>query len=154
MKTATTQIIEIAGVASVVMSLIFVGYEIRQSTNVAKSDAYQQFHLTASEWNANAREDERIQLLMAEAFEGKTLLEFTFAERFALLYHFNSNVRMWAGLFFSVESGILPEDSLSAIGGGGMLELEIFNDIWPIIRNGYDQNYALFIESIVSAIEN
>ena len=37
------EIAELVGIAAIVVSLVFVGYELRQSTAIARSDAYSSF---------------------------------------------------------------------------------------------------------------
>lgn len=49
MKLENRQIVEIFGVLAVVISLIFVGLELRQSTIASRAAAYQEIGLATSE---------------------------------------------------------------------------------------------------------
>ncbi len=65
-----------------------------------------------------------------------------------------SLLRLWAGLYYSVQEGILPESALNSIGAGGDLNSRYFEEIWPDIRLAFDAEYAQFIEGQISKFQN
>ena len=69
------QYIEIAGLVSIIASLVFVGAEIRQNTIAIRGATQQEISLQLSEMLTLVVENERLAYLMDEAFNGITKAE-------------------------------------------------------------------------------
>jgi hypothetical protein len=52
--------LELVGIAAIIVSLVFVGYELKQSTAIARSDAYSSFSSRFFELTSNAALDKRM----------------------------------------------------------------------------------------------
>ena len=153
-KFQNKQFVEIIGIGCLVLSLAFVGYEIRQNTNAAKSEAFQQFHLAASAFDLDTTTNELLLSVFEKLDSGTPFEELGYRERLTLRMYYSSVVSLWAGLYYSVNAGVLPENTLSATGGAGVFAHSAFAKLWPTFRLRYDEDYALFIDSRISALQN
>ena len=62
--------LELVGIAAIVVSLVFVGYELRQNTAIARSDAYSSFSSRFFELASNAALDKRMSGLISQVNQG------------------------------------------------------------------------------------
>ena len=60
------EIAELVGITAIVVSLVFVGYELRQSTAIARSDAYSNFSTQFFDLASSAALDERMSGLISQ----------------------------------------------------------------------------------------
>ena len=63
-------IAELVGITAIVVSLVFVGYELRQSTAIARSDAYSSFSSKFFDLASGAALDERMSGLISQVNQG------------------------------------------------------------------------------------
>ena len=54
---------ELVGVIGLILSLVFVGLEVRQNTRVAKAEAYRAFATQVSEWYSRMTDPEFAELV-------------------------------------------------------------------------------------------
>ena len=133
--------------ASVVMSLLFVGYEIRQNTAVARTAAAQAFTQQIIDLNA---------ILVAEGYpalntrmaEGALRADFNSDDQMRIDVTVMSLLRIWESLFRAVEVGIVDEELLNPIGGAGPSPFDYphFIESWPFYRSGFTEDFAAYFE--------
>ena len=145
---------ELIGIVSVVISLVFVGYEIRQSTNVARSDAYQQFNLAASQFNMSVANNEHLRRIADSYDQAATIELLSMSDQLTVSSYYNSLLRLWTGLYYSVQEGVLPEDALMGVGRGGAFTQPFFIPFWQTIKASFDADYVEFIESRIDEVRN
>ena len=148
------EIFELVGIGCVVLSLMFVGYEIRQNTNVARSTAYQEFHLNFSDWNLSTGTNEVLLEVIEKTRVSGTIENLNASEQFTLFRYYTSTLRLWAGLYYPVQAGILPESTLDAIGRGGLFRNSVFVELWPRLKISLDVSYVQFIEGKMNQQQN
>ena len=102
---------QLLAAAGVVVSLIFVGYEIRQNTAVARSAAAQAFTQQIIDINAIIVSGDMPQI-NARLEAGGKRADFTPEEQFILDINLISLVRVWESLFRSVQEGIVEQELL------------------------------------------
>jgi hypothetical protein len=146
MKLQTKELIEYTGIITLVISLAFVGYEIRQNTNVARSEAYQQFNLAAASHDLETATDERLNNIRAKLTDGLSPEDLKTDEQLTLASYYNSVVRIWAGLYYSAQEGIVPGSAISGAGQAGVFSQPAFRLVWPALRPQYDEGFAEFVE--------
>ena len=110
--------LELVGIAAIVVSLVFVGYELRQSTAIARSDAYSSFSSQFFELASNAALDKRMSGLISQVNQGALPGDFKPDERVSIRMYQSAAVRVWEGLFRSVQAGVLPEEALESAASG------------------------------------
>ena len=153
MKIGMKQLLEVVGVVSVVVSLLVVGYQLQQSTNIARSEAYQSFRFAASERPFNLAADQRLQNTVASSSPATSIEELNPEELSTMILLYNSLLQLWGGLYHSVQENVLPEEMLDTIGGGGFFELPVFTVIWPMLRGAFPSDFATFIEANSPVLE-
>ena len=150
------RLINIVGLISVVLSLIFVGVEISQNTNISRNQAYLNFPEGLKNLTLQVATDEHFPLLAPRAQDGETTKDFSPENRMRLSTLQIATVRTWEGLFRSVQSGILPENVIRDFGGGALLNNDYFREQWPIYRRQHTLEFIDFgattVESIIVII--
>lgn len=139
---------ESVGMAAIVVSLVFVGYELRQSTAVARSDAYTNFSSQFFELVSNAALDERMSNLLSQVNRGAHPSELTTDEQASIRMYQGAAVRVWEGLFRSVQAGILHEDALVGAANGMIINNEYFKSTWASTKQIYTNDFVTWFESL------
>lgn len=115
-------------VAGVIVSLIFVGFELRQSTVTARAEAYQEIGLTIAEfWYNDALNPELIEITWrAEAGDSLSATELHQARS-----RLNAILRLWETLWLNVDTGALPPEAMHRMGSWSqMCENPLFRRDW------------------------
>ena len=140
--------LELAGIAAIVVSLVFVGYELRQSTAIARSDAYSSFSSQFFELASNAALDKRLSGLISQVNQGALPGDFNAEERISIRMYQASAVRVWEGLFRSVQAGVLPEEALESAGSGILINNNFFRSNWASTKQLYTSDFIAYFESL------
>ena len=139
---------ELVGIAAIVVSLVFVGYELRQSTAVARSDAYNNFSSQFFELVSDAALDQRMSNLLSQVNRGANPDEFTSDEQASIRMYQGAAVRVWEGLFRSVQAGVLNEDALVGAANGMIINNEYFKSTWASTKHIYTNDFVAWFESL------
>lgn len=139
---------QIAAAVSVVLSLIFVAYELRQNRAVAQMQAYNTFVEGLRENDHFLASDPILTPLLVRVNSGAMPDEFTPEEQFRIRLNYTGLLRLWEGLFQTVETGILPPNTLEVVGQGGAFDNPYFRSIWPSLRRGFTEEFVGFFESL------
>ena len=123
MNIKTPRLAEIFGTISVVLSLIFVGFEINQNTNLSRNQAYLDFAEGLKDLTLQVATDDVLPSLVARTVAGETLNDFSPEDQVRLNSMQIATVRVWEGLFRSWQAGLLPIETIkdTNIGGGILL---------------------------------
>ena len=140
---------ESVGIVAIVVSLVFVGYEVRQSTAVARSNAYNNFSSQFFELVSNAALDERMSRLISQVNRGAHPEDFTPEEQASIRMYQGAAVRVWEGLFRSVQAGILNEDALDGAANGMLINNEYFKSTWASTKHIYTSDFVAWFESLL-----
>lgn len=141
-------LVESIGIGAVVISLIFVGLELRQTSSTARLEAHQVFITAMSARTGEIASDPVLAGLIMESFTEKKPEEYTSTERMQLRSQYMSVTYLCYGLFLSVEEGILPEKYLSTIAAVGLYNSDYFRSFWPTIRTNYNSEFNNYFESL------
>jgi len=129
---------EIVAVASIVLSLLFVGLELRDNAAVARANAYREAATLAFSTMQDLAHDPELSHLMNRAFNGELPTSFDDDERFRISIFLNSIVQIVESRYRSMESGLI-ENSEGAGLAGGSFQNPFFREIWT---NGFRSTYA------------
>ena len=140
--------LELVGIAAIVVSLIFVGYELRQSTAIARSDAYSSFSSQFFELASNAALNERLSGLISKVNQGALPGDFTPDEQVSIRMYQSAAVRVWEGLFRSVQAGVLPEEALESAASGILINNNFFRSNWASTKQLYTSDFIAYFESL------
>ena len=95
MNMKTSRLAEIFGTISVVLSLIFVGVEINQNTNLSRNQAYLDFSERVEESSLQIAMDDVLPSLVARTTAGETLNDFSLEDQVRLNFMQIATVRIW-----------------------------------------------------------
>jgi len=93
----TSRLAEIFGTISVVLSLIFVGVEINQNTNLTRNQAYLDFAESLKDLTLQVATDDVLPSLVARTVEGETIDDFSLEDQVRLNSMQTATVRVWEG---------------------------------------------------------
>ncbi len=140
---------ELIAVTSVVLSLFFVGYELRANSAIARSESYNSFAFNISEHARTLATDPILAPLLVRVGAGQARSEFDETEIFRLDQTYSSLLRIWEGLYQSIDEGILSEDNADIIGVGGAFNNNYFRKHWfDGARNGYSDSFVESFEQL------
>ncbi len=141
---STKAIGETLAALSVVASLIFVGYEIRQNTVAARASAYQAIGIASAEvWDSWAHDRQFLTVRIKAAADMDMADWGQFATKMTVF------ARLGETTLLQVEQGLLPPDAMERLGFAGwvrLLEEPKRACIWPLIRPGVSRSFREFVE--------
>ena len=100
---------QIIGIFALVASLVFVGFQVKQTQEIAESDAYQARATTSIELSAMQASSPEFTSGMAKLIAGK-VDELTAPERISLEYFFGAEMTVYENHHFQFEAGYLPKE--------------------------------------------
>jgi hypothetical protein len=153
MKMENKQVIEITGAIAVVLSLIFVGLELRQSTVASKAASYQALGMTSIEtWRLRAENRDLNDIIdkfsRASDIEVSNMRasDISLARAFVI-----SVLRANETAFLQVESGLLDPEAMVYLGMEGFMNSNLLQRMWPQVKGSLSIEYLdgrfEFIES-------
>ena len=128
----------------VIVSLVFVGYEIRQNTVAARSAAYQAIGIaTASTFDSWAH-DQQLLMIRHKAADAMDSTEWIqFATKVTVF------ARLAETVLLQIEQGLLPLDAMERLGYKGWARISENPKlvcIWPLIRPEVSSSFLEFVE--------
>ena len=138
-------IAEAIGVLALVLSLVFVGLEIRQNNSIARAAAYQSIGITTAEmWMNIAFEEDAARAAWLTPIDSLDAMGWVIQNGVWTAW-----TRMTETLLLQVEQGLLPQDALDRLGYGSFNQ--VLNDpqfacLWPGIKRSLAASTVAFIE--------
>ncbi len=109
-------LMEVFGLGAVVVSLVFVGLEVRQNTVAVRSATQQAIADQANELNIAMATDAQLSELTARMMRGATDAELTPGESWQLSMAVTAGLRRVENIYLQVQNGVLDEDAFNRIG--------------------------------------
>lgn len=150
MNLRAKQIVETAGIIAVVMSLIFVALELRESRLASRAASYQEVGIAvADSWYLLASDPELSELMMRANSEDPNIFNsLSDLERGRARNYFVGSLRINEVLFLQVQEGLLEEDSIRYLGfGETMRNTPAFRNLWPDIRKYVTEEFRVYLEN-------
>ena len=127
------QIFELTGLLSVVLSLAFVGFEIRQNTSAVRSATYIAISNQVIDISRDIATDERLSrlthLMLVENIRGDELNP---EELFSLQMHVNAGLRRIENIYLQVQAGILDSSAYDQIAVSYYYRTNIARATWDM----------------------
>lgn len=138
---------EISGAIAVVISLVYVGRQVRFGNALARAEAYRSVATAMStltrEW---ARDPHFVPVARQGILGGSArLADFSPDDQTRAILHLATAVRVFETVHRQVESEILGPEAYEML-GGVMFKTQLFRDVWPHLRPAYAPDFALFME--------
>lgn len=130
--------IELVGIFGILVSLIFVGIELRNSNVQAKAAAFQAIGIATSEFHQTM--DDRLNLLYEQAFDEKALKTWSYSDWLAVDRRLRADLRLFETALLQVEQGLLGEETIVNLGfaafGENFLSIPAVACLWPRLSQG------------------
>ena len=139
--------VEIVAALGVVASLVFVGFELRQSNQLARIQAQQSMGEAWSTVNLTMATDHELMVLMARMASGEIEADFEPGEIYSLYLVLHGLDHTWEMYFKQMQSGVLQKGDISFPPPNNRTFRSSFHrELWPNIRAGFDEGFAVFWE--------
>jgi hypothetical protein len=140
--------LQVVGLVAVAISLVFVGFELKQSRDIAMADIYQQrtelgFQLITDSYSNEAYVSGRSKLR-----RGEELTEYEDAQIAADHYRWLTH---WENLHFQYEVGLLSQEQWDASLNGlrDLVQDESFLEVWKYGQDMWRDSYANLINNLL-----
>ncbi len=141
-------LMELIGFAAIVVSLIFVGMELRQNTIASRAAAYQELGIaTTGFWHqlANNRElnDLFMQVLYGDSDDYAVLDR---SDKQLLISLIVGSLRAYETVYLQVQLGLLDESALESLGWENFRRSSFLEVMWPDLRPFVSESFAEYVE--------
>ncbi len=130
--------VELVGIFGILVSLIFVGIELRNSNLQARAAAFQAIGIATSEFHQTM--DDRLNLLYEQAFDEEALKKWSFADWLAVDRRLRADLRLFETVLLQVEQGLLGDEAIANLGfaafGESFLSIPAVACLWPRLSEG------------------
>ena len=139
-------ITELVGLIAVILTLVFVGFELRQNTRAVESSATQEVHANFSSWYASLQSDPELLAITVKGMQDYDSLTVTEKGQFiAVFMVFTSNCQT---AFYKWREGLLDEELWN---GWRQLSLNFFstsggNDFWSERSYMFGEGFRNFVD--------
>ncbi|MEM7504655.1 MAG: hypothetical protein AAF417_21655 [Pseudomonadota bacterium] len=106
--------VELVGIFSILVSLIFVGIELRNSNIQARAAAFQAIGIATAEYHQTM--DDRLNLLFDQASDLEALKTWSYADWLAADRRLRADFRLFETALLQVQQGLLDEEALANLG--------------------------------------
>ena len=143
------QIFELTGLLSVVLSLAFVGFEIRQNTSAVRSATYIAISNQVIDISRDIATDERLSrlthLMLVENIRGDELNP---EELISLQMHVNAGLRRIENIYLQVQAGILDSSAFDQIAVSNYYRTNIARETWDMFGKYFDKGFISHFEAL------
>lgn len=137
---------QVLATLSVVLSLGFVGFEIRQNTVVARITASQVFTQQLIDINQIVITD-LYAPLNTRINAGELRDDFTPDELLRIDVTIESILRIWESLYRSVQAGVTDPEMIEGLRDGrGPFFNDYFRESWPDYKGAFTDDFVAFVE--------
>ena len=134
--------VETVGIVGVILSLVFVGFELRQNTRVAKAEAYRSFVSEVNEWYFHMTDPDLAELLSRSLETSQSELNGT--EWLQVFSHWMALFRVYEGLHKEVAEGVLDDSALDLLNRGDF-SFHLLQEMWPEISRNLTPGFIAYV---------
>jgi hypothetical protein len=137
--------VEIIGAVAIVVSLVFVGLEVRQNTNAVRSTVVQE--VAQQSYDAIVLLIENDKLRMAQsAIDGAPPDE----QRHLMYLYYAALIRIQLNRYMQARLGVIDADTVLTLGGSaGIYDRPSFREWWSPQREKFDPEFVAYMEERV-----
>ncbi len=139
--------IDVVNMFAIVVSLIYVGYEIRQNTNAVLSETNQSL-ITMAHENLRSLFDKEFATTVIRGTEDYSSLESL--EKMQFDTHVRMLLDIWEHAFYSHETGIIQDELWRAWNASVSNEMDkpSWQEVWQQYHDSYGQEFQLHVKSL------
>jgi hypothetical protein len=156
--------VEIVATIGVVLSLLFVGYEIRQNTAMARGQARQELASLNQEWLLTLGQDAEYEALWHKVWGAgddtaenpEVFDQLTDPEYRRAWFIMTMHLRRLENVYFQFREGLVDESALNSYGFASveMFRRPQFHHYWVETnsRAGFDPDFVVFLEQHINTM--
>ena len=129
----------------VIVSLVFVGYEIRQNTQVSRAAAIQGVTDQSLETILSWSEDEQAVTLLGRVLNGEVPADFTDYENTKLRLMYLASLRAAESRYRQMELGLVDDPTILG-GSAAILRAPYLAERWDGLKSGLSRDFAADFE--------
>ena len=133
---------EIISAIAIVISLIFVGFQIQQSNRIARAEAYRTPTSDINAINASFMSIPSFQTGFRKVIQGKSRVDLGDDESLVVDSYLISLTNIFAQLSREIREGVLPSGAVDNFSGRDLLKSPYYKDSWPLFKNAFDPLYV------------
>lgn len=130
--------VELVGLFGIILSLVFVAIELRNSNIQARAAAFQAIGIATAEFHQTM--DDRLNLLSEQASDAEQIKNWTYADWLAIDRRARADFRLFETALLQVDQGLLPETAINNLGfasfGDNLLGIPAVACLWPRLSKG------------------
>jgi len=132
-----------------VLSLLFVGLQLRQNALVSRAAAYQELGIAMAEgWRLRASDRELNDLVYgAGSTDPEVWSNLTDSDIRRVRAYTLSVLRIYQSAYLEVQQGLLRPEALEDLGIEGFRESALLKNIWPSVRGALSVEFAAYLAS-------
>jgi hypothetical protein len=143
-------VFEVIGIVSLIITMAFVAYEIRQNTNTVRSSTLHDVSRMSYDVTTLVIENPDLRAALRAYCTGDSSEDQIQLRR--LFY--GALMRVQQNRFYQVQLGILDESEVLAIGGrGGAYRHPYFDEFWASVHGAYPLEFVAYIEAEILPLE-
>jgi hypothetical protein len=149
MLVQITSFAEVIGAIGVILSLLYVGKQLKQTNAMSRSAARQALSAELNDWAmAIASSPSLAESLAKVHFQELVRSDATDVERIQIGYAFVGFVGQMHLAYEQTKEGILTEKELSDLHGPsrGLMRQRYLSSVWPILRHTYPEDFCGWLE--------
>jgi hypothetical protein len=148
-RLSAREIGEVVAILGVVLSLLFVGLQLRQNALVSRTSAYQELGIAMAEgWRLRASDRELNDLVYragsTDPDDWSKLTDSDIRRVRALVL---STLRIYQSAYLEVQEGLLRPEALEDLGIDAFRETRLLQNMWPSVRGGLSVEFADYLAS-------
>jgi hypothetical protein len=145
---AISAIAEILGAIAVVVTLMYLAIQIRQSTKVARSATRQAIAESAERLGADLLENSGMAEIFVKHFNGE---ELSAVENLRLQARCYRDMRHWENIHYQVSEGLVTNDQWSGFRKNlvALFTLPIYREYWENESEHYSEKFGAEVASII-----
>ena len=146
---SSRQWVELFTAIGVVLSLLFVGFEIRQNTAVARAQSRNEIASLSQEWLLVLSQDAALNHAYRTYWSDGNIAELTDTDVSQARFFMTALVIRLEATYLNYEEGLLPEEALRSYGMGAPVfaSSRFRNEFWPELRAEFNAEFVRFAES-------
>ncbi len=137
---------EAVGLVAVVVSLVFVGLQIRQSTAIARAEAHQSFLSEINQLSLASLDPVLLNVAARLWMQNVPYEELSNVEQVALLSQHSGFIRTYEAIYLQVQTGVLDETAFALI-EGYMTDHPHVLFAWAVARRFVTPDFRTFAEA-------
>jgi hypothetical protein len=145
---------ELVGIAAIVVSLIFVGLEVRQSAAATRGATQQALADSAREASAALAVDKETAVLTLRFFGANDWSDFSEDERFRVVLLFTSMLRVYENAHYQWSEGNLAPEVWAGWDASmrGLAPMPGVVKYWDERRDYFDESFRVYFEELMKHV--